>query len=95
MKETRQTCKAIIATLEQFSKRSKHIIIRHKYCGLELCQVQVNVSKSTKVAREMVEYLKNRLAYHEIESGAEWFKTSKNCEFEDNGWCASVCVHYY
>jgi hypothetical protein len=94
MKETRKTCKDIIATLEQFAKRSEHITIRHKYCGLEFCQVQMNVSKNTKVVKEMVEYLKSRLAYHEVEYGAEWFKTSENCEFEDGGWCASVCVQY-
>lgn len=94
MNETRQSCKAIINTLEQFAKRSKHICIRHKYLGLEFCQVQVNVSQSTKVVKEMLDYLKNRLAYHEVDHNAEWFKTSENCEFEDMGWCASICVSY-
>ena len=74
-KELRKFAKEI----ESFEKRSKMIKIVHK---AEICNslsMQINVSKSSKVVDEMINYIKENCKVEEVGNHSIWF-----CNYEDN-----------
>lgn len=86
------TARTFIRTIEDYAKRSKHITVVHKYIGWHLCGMQVNITKDTKVTREMVDYIASVLPYAEVEdNGTVWYKSHEEEPAEDV-WEGQCCV---
>lgn len=74
-KELRKFAKEI----KSFEKRSKVIKIVHK---AEICNslsMQINVSKSSKIVDEMINYIKENCKVEEVGNHSIWF-----CNYENN-----------
>lgn len=91
--------RGVASKIEKFAKRSKHIILTHKYSFYEHFFLSVDVTGNSKVTAEMTDYIKSLCPFIEDDGdGMVWFRNYGVCAIEEDEEKIELhlefCVHF-